>query len=132
MYTPNAETQYQLLLDEVDVALQKVISAESIVLLGNFNAHVDTENKTWKGVIKRQGDSDINRNGRFLRQFCATNGLCIMNSFFRQKEIHKYTLYKDSVGQRSIIDFCIVSATCFLLWSMFVLKEELNCLPTIT
>ena len=40
VYTPNAETHYKPFLDEVDVALQKVTPAESIVLLGDFNAHV--------------------------------------------------------------------------------------------
>ena len=69
--------------------------------------------KTWMGVIGRQGDSDINRNGEYLLQFCATNGLCIMNTFFRHKEIYKYTWYRDSVGHRLIIDFCIVSADLF-------------------
>ena len=52
-------------LDEVGVPLQKVTSAESIILLGDFNAHVDTDDNTWKGVIERQGDSDINRSGRY-------------------------------------------------------------------
>ena len=46
VYAPNTETQYQPFLDEVGVALQKIISVESIVLLGNFNAHVGTDNKT--------------------------------------------------------------------------------------
>ena len=72
-----------------------------------------TDNKTWKGVIGRQGDSDINRSGRCLLQFCATNELCIMYTFFRHKEIHKYTWYRDSVGQRSTIIFGIVSADLF-------------------
>ena len=46
LYTPNAETQRQPFLDEVGVALQKVTSAESIIQLGDFNAHVDTDDKT--------------------------------------------------------------------------------------
>ena len=49
---------------------------------------------------------------------------------------HRFSAQGDSqvyLVQHSIIDFWIVSQwTCFLLWSMFVLKEELNCLPTIT
>ena len=36
-----------------------------------------------------------------------------MNTFFQHKRIHKYTWYRDSVGQRSLIDFCIVSADLF-------------------
>ena len=87
MYASNAEAQYQLFLDELDVALQKVTSAESIVLLGDFNAHVGTDDKTWKSVFGRQGDSDINRNERCLLQFCATNGLCIIISFLAQEDL---------------------------------------------
>ena len=113
MYAPNDKTQYQPFLDEVGVALQKITCAEPIVLLGDFNAHVGTDDKTWKGVIRRQGDSNINRNERCLRQFCATLELCIMNTFFWHKEIYKYTWYRDLVEKRSIIDFCIVSANLF-------------------
>ena len=40
-------------LDEVGVPLQKVTSAESIILLGDFNAHMGTDDNTWKGVIGR-------------------------------------------------------------------------------
>ena len=75
VYAPHAEAQYQPFLDEVNAALQKVRITESIVLLGDFNAHAGTDDKTWKGVIGRQGDSDINRNKRGLLQFCATNEL---------------------------------------------------------
>ena len=71
IYAANAEAQYQSFLDKVGFALQKVTSAESIVLLGDFNAHVGTDEKTWKAVIERQGDSDINKNGR-----CYSTALC--------------------------------------------------------
>ena len=87
----------------------KATSSESLVLLGDFNAHASIDNATWKSVIGQQDDPDIN----CLLQFCATNGLCIMNTFFQHKRIHKYTWYRDSLGQRSVIDFCIVSADLF-------------------
>ena len=32
---------------------------------------------------------------------------------FQHKRIHKFTWYRDSLGQRSLIDFCIVSAYSF-------------------
>ena len=51
VYIPNAETKYHPFLNKVGVVLQKVTSTESIVLLGDFNAHVDTDDKTCKGVI---------------------------------------------------------------------------------
>ena len=96
--------------DKVGVALHYL---QNLVLLGDFNVHVGADKKTWKGVIGRQGDFDINRNGRCLVQFCATNRLCMMNIIFRHKRIYKYTWCRDLVRQCSIIDFYIVSADLF-------------------
>ena len=107
------ESQYEAFLEEVEVALGKATSSESLVLLGDFNAHVGIDNAIWKGVIGQHGDPGINKNGTCLLQFCATNGLCIMHTFFQHKRIHKYTWYSDSLGQRFLIDFCIVSVDLF-------------------
>ena len=104
---------YKTFLGEVEAALGKATSSESLVLLGDFTAHVGIDNATWKGVIGQYGDFDIKKNGRCLLQFSATNRLCIMNTFFQHKRNHKYTWYRDSLGQRSLIDFCIVSADLF-------------------
>ena len=82
VYAPNVESQYEAFLEEVEVALGKATSSESLVLLGDFNAHVGIDNATWKGAIRQHGGPDINKNGRCLLQFCATNGLCIMMTFF--------------------------------------------------
>ena len=54
-----------------------------------------------------------------------------MNTFFLARENYKYTWYRDSMGQRSDIDFYIVSAVLFLSLVDVCLKEELNCLPII-
>ena len=110
------ESQYEAFLEEVGVALGKATSTESLVLfvlLDDLNAHVGIDNATWKGVIGQHGDPDIIKNGRCVLQFCATNRLCIINQFLRHKRIHKYTWYKDSLGQSSWIYFCIVSAGLF-------------------
>ena len=36
-----------------------------------------------------------------------------MNTFFQHGDVHKYTWYRPSLGQKSLIDFCIVSADLF-------------------
>ena len=96
VYAPNIESQYEAFLEEVEVALGKATLSEPLVLLGDFSAHVGIDNGTWNGVIGQHGDPDISKNRRCLLQFCATNGLCIMNTFFQLKRIHKYTWYRDS------------------------------------
>ena len=113
MYALNTESQYEAFVGEVEVALGKATSSKSYVLLGDFNAHVGIDSATWKGVLGQHGDPDIDTSGRYLLQFCATNGLYVMNTFFQHKRIHKYTWYRDSLGQRSLIEFCIVSAHLF-------------------
>ena len=47
-----------------------------------------------------------------------------MNTFFQHKRIHKYTWYRDSLGQRSLIDFCIVSADLFSTVSDVPVKRK--------
>ena len=52
-------------------------------------------------------------NGRYLLQLCCSNGLCIMNTFFQYREVHKYTKYRPRMDRKSSIDFCIVSSDLF-------------------
>ena len=82
------ESQYEAFLEEVEVTLGKATLLKSLVLLGDFNAHVGMDNATWKGVIGQRGDPDIDKSGRRLLQFCATKGLCMMNTFFQHKRFH--------------------------------------------
>ena len=64
-------------------------------------------------MIGRHGVAGVNENGRYLLQLCCDNGLRIMNTFFQHRDIHKYMWNRPSMGQKSFIDFCIVSAGLF-------------------
>ena len=64
-------------------------------------------------MIGRHGDASLNENGRYLLQLSCSNGLCVVNTFFQHRDVHKYTWYRPSLGQKSLIDFCIVSADLF-------------------
>ena len=113
VYAPNATSEYQTFVDEVSDALLQVSATESTVLMGDFNAHVGTDTDTWKGVIGNHGVTGLNENGRSLLQLCCSNGLRIMNTFFQHREVHKYTWYRPSMNQKSLIDFYIVSSDLF-------------------
>jgi len=93
---------------EVEIKTNK-----STILLGYFSDYVGNDDGVWKGVIGPHGDADVNDNGRLLLQLCCNNALCIMNTFFQHRDVHKYTCCRYSMGQRSLIDFCIVSADLF-------------------
>ena len=113
VYGPNTTSEYQAFVDDVNDALLRVSSNESTVLMGDFNAHIGTDTDTGKGVIEKHGVTELNENGRYLLQFCCSNGLRIMNSFFQHREVHKYTWYRPSMDQKYLIKFCIVSSDLF-------------------
>ena len=47
MYAPNAVSEYQAFINDVNDALQRVGSTESLILLENFEVHIGTESETW-------------------------------------------------------------------------------------
>ena len=127
VYAPNIESQYEAFLEEVEVALGKTTSSESLVLLGDFNAHVGIDNATWKGVIRQHGDPDINKNRRCLLQFCATNAVHNEHIFFSTTE------FTSTPGTETLSDntprliFVSFRQICFLPCLMFMLKGGLSC-----
>ena len=93
VYAPNATSEYQAFVDEVNDALLRVSAIESTVLMGDFNAHVGTDTDTWKGVIGKHGVTGLNENKRYLLQLCCSNRLHIMNTYFQHREVHKYYMH---------------------------------------
>ena len=62
---PNGESEYQAFVNDVNDALQRVGSTESAMLFGDFNAHIGTDNETWKSLIGRRGYQVFKENNRY-------------------------------------------------------------------
>ena len=113
VYAPNATSEFKTFVDDVNDALLRGSATESTVLTGDFNTCVETDTDTWKSVIGKHRVTGLNENGRYLLQLCCSNELRIMNTFFQHREVHKYTWYRPSMDQKSLIDFCIVLSDLF-------------------
>ena len=88
--------------------IQKIIDKNKnheILLMGDMNARVG--NVPIPNIVGVFGEDTLNDNGEVLREFATFNELKITNTFFRKKEIHKYTW--SSRGLRSLIDYIIIS-----------------------
>ena len=76
---------YKQLQKEVD----KYSKSNSLITARDLNARVG--NQPIPNVVGTFGEDCINRHRKTLREFASFKDLKITNTFFRKKEIHKYT-----------------------------------------
>jgi len=76
-----------------------------IMLTGDMNARA--ENNRVANIVGTNGEATLNSNSRKLIDFCTFNNLKIMNTFFKHKEIHKFTW--EARGYKSINDYFITN-----------------------
>jgi len=82
---------YPEFVEEISDALRRVKTDEFTTLLSDFNAHIGNDTTVRKGLIGRYDNADVNVNGRLILQMCCNNAMCIINTFFQRRDLHKYT-----------------------------------------
>ena len=61
-----------------------------------------------EGITGAFGVPGENYNGRRVVEFCAESGLCVGNTYFRHKGLHKYTKMAEAKEVKSMVDMVFV------------------------
>lgn len=85
----------------------KVPVEDKLIILGDFNSRVGTDNKTWP-VIGPHGVGSCNSNGTKLLTFCTENNLILTNTIFQQKDKYKCTWMHPRSKHWHLIDYILV------------------------
>jgi len=76
---------------QLQAVVDKVPRRDMLILMGDMNAKVGSDNTDGKQVMGRHGISDRNENGEMLIDFCALNDLVIGGTLFPHRRCHKAT-----------------------------------------
>ena len=97
--------------DDLDSIISATPLTDKLILLGDFNARVDTDHQTCEGVIGSEGAGNCNSNGLLLLKKCAEHDLLITNTVFRLPNRNKTSWLHPRSKPWHLIDYVIVRRT---------------------
>nr|VZH96042.1 unnamed protein product [Spirometra erinaceieuropaei] len=93
---------------DLHALLATVSKADKLIVLGDFNARVDTDHTAWRGVLGPHGLRGSNDNGLLLLRTCAEHRLILTNTFFCLPEREKATWRHPRSRQWHLLDYVLV------------------------
>ena len=94
VYAPtmtNPDEAKEAFYQQLDDVIRSVPGNEKLIILGDLNARVGTDDASWANIIGKHGIGKENSNGKLLLSLCARHSLAITNTFFCLKVAHKTT-----------------------------------------
>ena len=96
--------------EDLDNLLKSVPSQDKLLLLGDFNARVGSDYKTWEGVLGKNGVGNSNSNGLQLLRTCTEHKLLITNTVFRLPLRNRTSWMHPRSKHWHLIDYLITRA----------------------
>lgn len=93
-YAPTNEAEEVVKEDwyeQLQAAVSKDPQHDLLLLIGDLNAKVGTDNSNYERAMGRHGCGERNNNGERPADFCMSNSLVIGGTIFPHKNIHKLT-----------------------------------------
>lgn len=88
---PSTDEVKAAFYDSLSHTLDLTPRGDVVILLGDMNAKVGSDNSGWEAVMGRYGIGQMNENGLLFAELCSHHDLVIGGTLFPHKEHHKYT-----------------------------------------
>ena len=93
----------------LDAALSKIPKGDLVMLMGDLNAKVGSNNIDIESIMGPHGLGVRNENGELLIDICGKHGLKIGGTMFNHKKCHKVTWVSRADGTENQIDHICIS-----------------------
>ena len=94
---------------QLQAVLDRRGAKDIIILMGDFNAKIETDKTGYKDIMGTHGLGQMNENGEHFADLCALNQLVIGGSIFPHKRIHKATWISPNHITENQIDYIRIS-----------------------
>ena len=102
------ETKHKF-YEELHALITSVPKADKLVVLGDFNARIGSDNIAWDGIIGKYGIGSCNSNSLLLLQTRAEFNLSVTNTMFRLPTRNRTTWMHSRSKHWHLIDYVLVS-----------------------
>lgn len=99
----------ELFYNRLSAVLEEIPREELILMTGDFNAKVGTENAGFEDIMGKEGLSTRNENGELMQELCGMYQLKIGGTLFTHKDCHKITWTSPDGKTVSQIDHICIS-----------------------
>src|SRR5271163_3658012 len=110
VYSPTEEASDEdkdLFYNDLETATASVRPHDQLIILGDLNAVTGTDRAGIESVVGSFGSGMVNDNSFRMLSFCGSNGLSAMGSWFKMRDIHRWTWYSNDGKTIKEIDHII-------------------------
>ncbi|CAF2041487.1 unnamed protein product [Rotaria magnacalcarata] len=111
VYAPTSaspDDEIEIFYDRIEHALTQTPKKDIIIVTGDWNAKIGSDNTHWESVMGRYGYGDRNERGDRLLEFAAIHNLYICNTRFQQKSNRKWTWASPDGVHKNMINLVLI------------------------
>jgi hypothetical protein len=103
------EDNKDVFYEQLQAELENTPRHEMKIVMGDLNAKVGNDNKSYERAMGREGCGTINDNGERLLDICTSYDLVIGGTLFPHRDVHKLTWYSPNGRDKNQIDHLMIN-----------------------